>query len=408
MSDLCENDVSRRAVLGAAGALFAWSFVPKFAYAAAGARDARFICIVLRGAMDGMSAVAPVGDPDYVGLRESIALSTEGGNPALPLDGFFALHPAMPNLLRLYKAGQATVIHATSTGYRDRSHFDGQDVLESGQPGPGRTETGWMNRLLLTLPEGERIEQHGALGIGPVPPLIVRGRAPVTGWAPAILPKAKEDLAQRLLDLYAVRDPELGVQLRSGLETDRLASRMGGMAGQPGGGASVAMRRVAEGAARLVNADDGPRIAALAFDGWDTHANEGGATGQLAQLLGGLDGAFAAFEAGLKERWADTVLMVVTEFGRTARVNGTVGTDHGNGTVAFLLGGAVKGRRVIADWPGLKPENLFEGRDLRPTTDIRSVAKGVLADLFGISAARLADDVFPDTPDLKPMRDLVV
>ncbi|WP_262027019.1 DUF1501 domain-containing protein [Microvirga sp. Mcv34] len=407
MSDLCENNVSRRALLGAAGALFAWSFVPKFAYAAAGARDARFVCIVLRGAMDGLSAVAPLGDPDYVGLRESIALSTEGRTPALPLDGFFALHPAMPNLLRLYKVGQATVVHATSTGYRDRSHFDGQDVLESGQPGPGRTETGWMNRLLLTLPAGERIAQRGALGIGPVPPLIVRGRAPVTGWAPAILPKAKEDLAQRILDLYDARDPELGAQLRSGLETEHLASRMGGMAGQSGGGAAAAMRRVAEGAARLVNADDGPRIAALAFDGWDTHANEGGATGQLAQLLGGLDGAFAALEAGLKDRWADTVVMVVTEFGRTARVNGTVGTDHGNGTVAFLVGGAVKGGRVIADWPGLRPENLFERRDLRPTTDIRSVAKGVLSDLFGITAARLADDVFPGTPDLKPIQGLV-
>jgi uncharacterized protein (DUF1501 family) len=168
------------------------------------------------------------------------------------------------------------------------------------------------------------------------------------------------------------------------------------------------MIQIAEGAARLVGADDGPRIAALAFEGWDTHANEGGAKGRLAGLLGGLDGAFNAFETGLKRVWKDTVVMVVTEFGRTARVNGTVGTDHGTGTVAFLVGGAVRGGRVIADWPGLKPEQLWEQRDLKPTTDIRAVAKGVVTDLFGLSGPVLAEKVFPGTGDIAPMPGLVV
>ncbi|MFT4098525.1 MAG: DUF1501 domain-containing protein, partial [Rhodoblastus sp.] len=155
-------------------------------------------------------------------------------------------------------------------------------------------------------------------------------------------------------------------------------------------------------------APDGPRIAALAFDGWDTHANEGGPRGRLAQLLSGLDGAFGEFEKGLGDRWRDTFIAVVTEFGRTARINGTTGTDHGTGTVAFLAGGAVKGGRVIADWPGLKPEQLYENRDLKPTTDLRGVLKGALADHLGLGANVLGDSVFPGSAAVKPMAGLVV
>ncbi|MBA4335644.1 MAG: hypothetical protein C0420_12325, partial [Methylobacterium sp.] len=367
---------SRRAVLGAAGALFAWSFVPKFAYAAAGSRDPRFLLVVLRGALDGLSAVPPLGDPDYAGLREGIALTKDGPDAALPLDGFFYLHPAMPNLARLYAAGQASVVHAAATGYRERSHFDGQDVLESGQGGPGKTESGWLNRLIAHLPPGEGISRKGVLGVGVVPPLVVRGEAPVLGWAPPRMARAGSDLIQRLEDLYGQRDPGLARALAQAKLTEEIARRQG-MSGEARGGggpdSTEGMKRIAEGAAALVGADDGPRIAALAFEGWDTHANEGGAKGRLAQLLGGLDGALATFEQGLKPVWKDTVVMVVTEFGRTARVNGTVGTDHGTGTVAFLVGGAVKGGRMIVDWPGLKLEQLHEKRDLKPTTDIRAV-----------------------------------
>lgn len=410
--DDCERMTpSRRAVLGAAGALFAWSFVPKFAYAAAGSRDPRFLLVILRGALDGLSAVPPIGDPDYAGLREGIALAKDGPEAALPLDGFFYLHPAMPNLARLYRQGQATVVHAAATGYRERSHFDGQDVLESGQPGAGATQSGWLNRLLANLPAGEGVSRKGVLGIGVVPPLVVRGEAPVLGWAPPRMARAGSDLTMRLADLYGQRDPGLARALAQAIETEGLAQRRG-MAGEQkgGGGPDTAdgMRRIAEGAAALVGADDGPRIAALAFEGWDTHANEGGAKGRLANLLGGLDGAFAAFEQGLAPVWKDTVVMVVTEFGRTAAVNGTTGTDHGTGTVAFLVGGGVKGGRVVADWPGLKPEQLYQSRDLKPTTDIRAVAKGVVSELFGLSGPVLAEKVFPDTGDLRPMQGLVV
>ena len=234
---------------------------------------------------------------------------------------------------------------------------------------------------------------------------MIRGAAPVLGWAPQTLPLASDDLAERLLRLYGQRDPELRIALQSGLASGRLAGadRMisaGGM-DTPAG-----MRQAAEGAARLLAAADGPRIAALAFDGWDTHTNEGGATGRLAQLLGGLDAAFTAFETELGAAWADTTIVAITEFGRTARINGTVGTDHGTGTVAFLAGGGVGGGRVHADWPGLRPADLFEGRDLRPTTDLRAVLKGVLATQWGLSDAVLAADIFPGTEGLRPLSSL--
>jgi uncharacterized protein (DUF1501 family) len=177
---------------------------------------------------------------------------------------------------------------------------------------------------------------------------------------------------------------------------------------KPGaGGPAAAMRQVARGAAKLMAADDGPRIAALAFDGWATHANEGGPIGRLALLLSGLDGALAEFQSGLGERWRDTAIVVATEFGRTARINGTEGTDHGTGTIVLLAGGAIKGGRVISDWPTLKPASLYEGRDLAPTTDLRTVIKGVLADHLGINERALAQTVFPDSAAAKPMQGLV-
>jgi uncharacterized protein (DUF1501 family) len=210
----------------------------------------------------------------------------------------------------------------------------------------------------------------------------------------------------RLVELYSHRDPALATALTQGLALDK-AAQGDDMKPKPGTNGTAAMRLVARGAAKLMAADDGPRIGALAFDGWDTHANEGGPVGRLAQLLSGLDGALAEFESGLGARWRDTAIVVVTEFGRTARINGTEGTDHGTGTVALLAGGAVKGGRVISDWPGLKVANLYQGRDLAPTTDLRAVMKGVLHDQFGLAERVLAESVFPDSAPVKPMKGLV-
>jgi uncharacterized protein (DUF1501 family) len=406
---LCEAvSPSRRAVLGASGALFAWAFLPKFAHAAQG-RDARFITIILRGALDGLTAVPPVGDPSYETLRQSIALYVEGANAALPLDGFFALHPSMPNFARLFRAGQASIVHASSTPYRDRSHFDGQDVLESGYEMPGRVDSGWLNRMLAGLPKGDKVapgtsEKVLGLAVGANAPLVIRGHAPVLGWAPPALPPADDDLALRLMDLYGHRDPLLARALSEGIATGKIAAGVD-MKARGGPGDPDGMKQLASGAAKLLAQPDGPRVAALAFEGWDTHAQE---IGRLSRLLTGLDGALAAFEQELGPAWKDTVILVATEFGRTARVNGTDGTDHGTGTAAFLAGGAVKGGRVIADWPGLKDAQLRDGRDLAVTTDLRAIAKGIAVDLIGASPALLARDVFPGSDKVAPMKGLII
>jgi uncharacterized protein (DUF1501 family) len=402
--ECCESrsslSTTRRGLLLGGSAFAAWAYLPKFARAADG-RDPRLVVVILRGALDGLATVAPIGDPDYAGLHGSIALSTNGPHAAVMLDSFFALHPSMPEFARMYRDKHAAVIHAVSTPYRDRSHFDGQDVLESGYAGPGRVQSGWLNRALENLPKGERV--MSALAVGPTTPLVLRGAAPTVGWAPVALPQADDDTAARLVDLYRHRDPALANALSQGLRLEKVA-QSDGMRPQPG---INAMQQVARGAAKLMAADDGPRIAALAFDGWDTHANEGGPVGRLAQLLSGLDGALLEFESGLGLRWRDTAVVVATEFGRTARINGTEGTDHGTGTIALLAGGAVKGGRVIADWPTLKPASLYQGRDLAPTTDLRAVIKGVMADHLGISERVLASTVFPDSAAARPMKGLV-
>ena len=394
---------SRRALLFGGASFAAWGYLPRFARAADG-RDPRLIVVILRGALDGLATVAPIGDPDYAALHGSIALSRDGPHAGLMLDGFFALHPAMPEFARMYRDKRAAVVHAVATPYRDRSHFDGQDVLESGFAGAGRVQSGWLNRALEVLPRGERV--MSALAVGPTTPLVLRGAAPTVGWAPVTLPQADDDTAMRLVDLYHHRDPALATALAQGLQLDKVAQ---GEDMKPTRGANgiAAMRLVARGAAKLMAADDGPRIAALAFDGWDTHANEGGAVGRLAQLLGGLDGALAEFESGLGTRWRDTVVVVATEFGRTARINGSDGTDHGTGTIALMAGGAVRGGRVISDWPSLKPASLYEGRDLAPTTDLRAVFKGLLHDHLGIAERVLADSVFPESAAVRPLQGLV-
>jgi uncharacterized protein (DUF1501 family) len=391
-----------------AGVFCGAGFLPAPA-SAANARDPRFVVIILRGALDGLSAIPPVGDPDYAELHGELAFASSGERASLKLDGFFYAHPALGVFKRMYDEKHAAVIHATATGYRDRSHFDGQDVLESGYPGPGRTDSGWLNRALGALPSSDR--RSRGLGVGQTAPLVIRGPATALGWAPpGGLAPAGDDLAQRVLDLYAHRDPLLGQRLSEALAAQKVAAE-GAMAQPtkvPGAGGPVdQMRTAAAGAARLLAAQDGPRVAALAFDGFDTHQNEGAAQGLLAQRLQGLDAAFDAFETNLGGAWRETVVVAITEFGRTARVNGTHGTDHGTGTVALLAGGAVAGGRVVADWPGLKPERLYQGRDLAPTTDLRAVLKGVLADQFGLSGQILAEGVFPDSSPVAPMRGLV-
>ena len=409
-----ELAISRRALVSGAGALGASALCGAGFFSvpasAAGARDPRLVVVVLRGAVDGLSAIPPVGDPDYAELHGDLAFTASGERAALPLEGFFAAHPALAAFKGMYDKKQAAVVHAVATGYRDRSHFDGQDVLESGNPAPGRTESGWLNRTIGALPAPASSRKRG-LGVGATAPLVIRGPAPALGWAPpGDVGPASPDLTQRVLDLYAHRDPPLGAQLGAALAAEKVASESSasGSGEKPRtAGAVEQMRLAAQGAARLLSAPDGPRIAALAFDGFDTHQNEGAAQGVLAQRLQGLDAAFQAFETDLGDAWRDTIVVAITEFGRTVRVNGTHGTDHGTATVALLAGGALAGGRVISDWPSLKSESLYEGRDLYPTADLRGVLKGVLADQFGLSPKTLAEVIFPDSAGVAPMKALI-
>ena len=404
---------NRRELLLGSGALFAWAHLPRTALAEG--RDPQFLVIVLRGALDGLATVAPVGDPDWQRLRGENAFTIDGPTAALPLDSFFALNPAMPNLHRLYKAGQATIVHAVATPYRERSHFDGQDVLEGGFVRPGSSDTGWLNRTLAGLPAAGRVNPKQAFAVGPIAPLVARGSAPVLAWTPPRLPPASNDTMSRLVDLYRHTDPALAGALeeRSALSAIADAGAMGKTSkpqmtpGVPGAAVRAYFAKSTSAAAKFMARPDGPRVGALAFDGWDTHANEGAAKGRLAVLLAALDGAINALETGMGKSWRYTVIAVVTEFGRTARINGTEGTDHGTATVALLIGGAVKGGRVITDWPGLKEANLLDGRDLKPTTDLRAVMKGILKDHLRADDHLLAKDVFPGSQTINPLANLV-
>jgi uncharacterized protein (DUF1501 family) len=408
---------TRRELVSGASALFAWTLVP--AKARSEGRDPRFLTIVLRGAVDGLAVVAPVGDPDWLKLRGDKALTLDGPTPALPLDGFFALNPAMPHLHRLYQAGQAAIVHAVATPYRERSHFDGQDVLESGQAKPGAADTGWLNRALTVLDPGERadIRDRQAFAVGPIAPLVVRGPAPVLAWVPPRLPPVGDETTMRLLDLYSHTDPALAQALEDRIGLAAIA-HAGGMASEPEedrpavqiGGIEQVRKyfgETAAAAAKFLARTEGPRVGALALDGWDTHVNEGAVKGRLANLLEALDGAIAEIETNMGDAWRETIVVFITEFGRTARINGNDGTDHGTATVAILAGGALKGGRVVADWPGLKDANLYENRDLRATTDLRVVLKGLLKDHLHIDEQALGTHVFPDSLVVPPMPGLL-
>ena len=342
----------------------------------------RLVTIVLRGALDGLSAVAPVGDPDYAGLHGALALSLDGDHPALPLDGFFALNPAMPNLARLYKARQAAVVHATATAYRERSHFDGQDVLESGYAGPGRTDSGWLIVRSGRCPGARRVAASG-LAVGAVAPLVIRGAAPVLGWAPHLGAVAGDDLARRVLDLYGHRDPALAAALADGLATDRMAIDAAGDKARGTMASPQGMRQAAEGAARLLAAPDGPRIAALAFRRLGHARERGGCLRPVGAVARRPRRCDRGSRSGSRRPLGRHDRGGHHRIRPDGHINGTVGTDHGTGTVSFLAGGAVKGGVVMADWPGLAPNKLYEARDLMPTTDLRAVLKGILATPVG-------------------------
>jgi uncharacterized protein (DUF1501 family) len=264
---------------------------------------------------------------------------------------------------------------------------------------------GWLNRALAPLGNSPGHEKAIAMAINT--PLVLRGENSVTSWAPSQLPDAEESTIQRLQDLYA-DDEFFATRLMQALKSQEIAGDELSMQRTRGRSRNAEqVRSMMAATARFLSADDGPRIAVLEADGWDTHQNQGTTAGSLANRLAGLDAALTALRDGLGSTWSNTVVAVVTEFGRTVHVNGTRGTDHGTATAAILLGGAVSGGRVLANWPGLAKSDLYEGRDLMPTADTRSLFKGILADHLDVPDAMLERSIFPDSAGAKQMKDLI-
>ncbi len=367
--------------------------------------DARFVIVILRGALDGLAAVAPYGEPQYRSLRGALALDSPGSTGgALKLDGLFALHPSLTNLHAMYAAKELAVLHAVATPYRERSHFDAQKVLEAGNPHPSASEGGWLNRALAQLQtEGAK---RDAIALNDNVPLVLRGDYPVNTWAPSRLPDADQDLLARVRKMYENADPRLADRLIEALDAREMIgdAASGGAQGDARGAGPI--NPLVTAAARFLKSPSGPRIAAIDIGGWDTHANQGAGQGNLATRLHGLDAGVQTLKTELGTVWKDTTVLIVTEFGRTVAVNGTRGTDHGTAGVAFLAGGAVNGGRVVGDWPGLAPRDLYQNRDLRATTDLRGVFKGVLAERFGIREAALERVVFPGSESVQPLSHL--
>ncbi|MDE1182361.1 DUF1501 domain-containing protein [Paraburkholderia sp.] len=347
------------------------------------ATDRRFVFVIQRGAADGLNIVVPYAEPDYARLRGALAIDASA---ATRLDGTFALHPALAQTAKLYADRQALFVHAVASPYRDRSHFDGQNVLETGGTSPYQVKDGWLNRLVTLLP----VTHANAIAFAPTVPMALRGKADVTSYAPSGLPQAPDDLLTRVSQLY-----EQDAQLRPLWESAMTARGLAGDAGARQDPASLGKL-----AASFLTRDDGPRVAMIETGGWDTHSAQ---NPRLANQLKALDTMIAALRDGMGAAWAKTTVLVATEFGRTAAANGTGGTDHGTGSVAMVLGGSVKGGRVIADWPGLRPGDLYQARDLKPTTALDGLIAGVAGEALGVDPGRVAQNLFGRDAGVRPI-----
>ena len=377
--------IDRRTIL-LAGLAAACS--PRVAFARA-ATDRRFVFIIQRGAADGLGTLAPVGDPAFAGLRGLLAEDFAG---ARKLDSMFALHPALTATAALHGKGQALFAHAIASPYRDRSHFDGQNVLESGGSAAYQVKDGWLNRMLGVVPK----DSAEAIAVAATVPLALRGSREVASYAPSVLPDASEDLLRRVSMLYE-DDRQLHALWSEALQTRTLTGDLAGNDGRDGAATGTLT-------AKLMLPDDGARIAMIETGGWDTHS---GQRLRLGSQLKGLDAMIGALATGLAPVWDRTIVLVATEFGRTVAVNGTGGTDHGTAAAAMLLGGGVRGGRVLSDWPGLAPAALYQGRDLKPTMALDAFIGGAVAEHFGVEPARVMATLFPPSAKTRATEGLI-
>ena len=399
----CEENqqITRRALLqGGAGAMALLAMgVPGLSLAAL-PTDRRFVFVLLRGGLDGLAAGPPYADPAYAAARGSLALAEPGRDGgALDLNGFFGLHPAMANLHRLYQQQDLAVFHATASPYRERSHFDAQNLLEVGANRPNGQPDGWMNRMLgLYGAAGSRL----GIAFNQTVPLILTGDVPVSSWAPGG-GDAPAEFLERLAQVYG-HDPLFSRLLGQAVAVDAMAEQAGASTMAGGNTPNQALVRTIGTAANMLRAVDVPLMAVIDVGGWDTHANQGTSNGQLANQLRQLDQGIGLLTDRLAPIWDQTVVVVMTEFGRTVAVNGTRGTDHGTGGVAMVAGGRVNGGHVLTQWPGLATAQLHEGRDLRPTLDLRSILKAVLNQHLDLPLADIERYVLPASTGASPVQ----
>ncbi len=389
---------TRRAILGGMAASVAALNFPRVSFAGASG-EKRFVLILMRGGLDGLAAVPPVGDENYRSLRGSLAFRERD---VLGLDQGFGLHPSLRNLHGLYQQRQLAVFHAVASPYRERSHFDGQDILETGGTSVWAARDGWLNRALGGLAASNDPTERRAISVSQSMPLILHGDQPADNWSPPTLPEADDGFIARVQRLYA-QDTVLHEALEQGLQIRSMAQEA--MMGSEANGNSFVQAMRPAGA--MLGAETGPRIGVIETSGWDTHANQGKRTGRLANLLGNLDEGVGALKEELGPAWRDTLVLAVTEFGRTAAPNGTGGTDHGTASISFAFGGAVQGGRVIADWPGLAARDLYENRDLAPTMDMRRLFKAALIDHLGLSRDFVNGQVFPGSEQTRAFEGLI-
>jgi uncharacterized protein (DUF1501 family) len=378
--------ITRRRFLALAASSGGALFIPQISFAEA-ETDRRFIFVIQRGAADGLHILAPYAEPEYAKLRGPFAAEIDN---ATKLDASFALHPALVETAKMYKAGEALFVHAVASAYRDRSHFDGQNVLETGGRAPYELKDGWVNRLTALIPK----QKAAPIALAPTVPMALRGPAETTSYAPSALPEPNDDLLARVGLLYQ-RDPLLHPLWSAAIETRNMATKEGG-AQDP-----AALGKLA---ATFLARANGPRIAMIETSGWDTHTQQ---AARLARLLGGFDAMLAAMRGGMGKAWANTTVLVATEFGRTAAENGSGGTDHGTAALVMLIGGAVKGGRVIADWPGLSQSALYENRDLKPTMSLDALIAGAAGESFSLDPQLVMRAVFKDGSGAKAVTGLL-
>ena len=390
--------MDRRSFLITTGTGLAASLVSTRTLYAQAPTDNRMVIIVLRGALDGLHALVPYADADYARLRPTVSPIVGNGPGIIDLDGYFGMHKAFEPLEPMYRAGELQFIPAAATQYRERSHFDGQNLLENGSGTPFGADTGWLNRAILGLNGGDR---RMGLSIGPAVPLILRGEADVQTWADSSLPDVDEDFLMRVMRTYqhdalfldALHDAQ-GVMDPAMMSEDMAGGRARG----------AQFQQAARVSADLLLRPDGPRVAVMELGGWDTHFAQ---ERRLTELFGTLSQGLVALKEGLGAAWGRTTVMVVSEFGRTAAQNGSGGTDHGTGGLAILAGGAVRGGRIGGSWAGLSETALFEGRDVRALNSIEAMFKTTLIGHMGLNAGFVEDVVFPQSRAFQPMDGLL-